>query len=228
MSGYHRYKIIIHKCKTGLPFIRCVFFVFCIDTCLCSATYALQDSSRPTWFTQGFVLDNDEQLFPASYAFINSLSREVFEKSGISVYVVALKGLRDYNLESLKQSLSIHLRSPYLYILFIREEKKIDIQGSIDVISKIPASDIYWNYIVPLIPKKDSEINPSSIAAFLINGYIALVQELSIIEQIKLDNQYVPQTKTVESTTRIALYFMTFTLLALFIMFIVRKKKYEK
>lgn len=170
------------------------------------------------------MFDNDNLLFPASHPFINNLGSEVFEKSGISVYLIALKSLDKQTIRSLEDSIAQYLRPPYLYILFIRNEKKIDIKGTTELLAKIPASNIYWDYIVPLIPKKDSELNPSSIAAFLLNGYIALVQELSLRENIKLDNQYVPETKAVESTTRIVLYIMTLTLLGLFVFVLLRKK----
>lgn len=202
--------------------MRTYFYVVLVG--VFTAAFAQPTLSEPHWLGRGFVFDNDNQLFPASRPFVNHLGAEVFEKSGISVYIIALESLHEQSIESLENTIAEHLRSPYLYILFIRNEKKIDIKGTESLLAKISASNIYWDYIVPLIPKKDSELNPSSIAAFLLNGYIALVQELALAENIKLDNQYVPETKAVESTTRIILYVMTLTLLGLFVFVLLRKK----
>lgn len=169
-----------------------------------------------------YVLDSDHQLYPASYSFIHDLSSELFEKSGVSVYIIAHESLEGQSLESYKSSLK--LKEPFVYLIFLRKEKKIDIDGSKSVMEKINAQDIYWDYIVPLIPKKDSELTASNISAFLINGYIAVVEEIAQALNVSLENKYIPENKGIQTASKAILYMMTLVLLVLFILFLLRKK----
>ncbi|MDE6979095.1 MAG: hypothetical protein K2O85_05955, partial [Helicobacter sp.] len=94
---------------------RTYFYVVLVG--VFTLAFAQPPLSEPHWLGRGFVFDNDKQLFPASHPFINNLGAEVFEKSGISVYMIALESLHEQSIESLENTIAEHLRSPYLYIL---------------------------------------------------------------------------------------------------------------
>ncbi len=175
-------------------------------------------------YAKDYVRDSDNLLYPSSISFINELSSEFFEKSGVSVYVIAQEHLQAESIDMLEQHIQKDLQKPFVYILLVKNDKKIDISGTPEIMERINAKDIYWDYIVPLIPSKDSDINSSSLSAFLINGYIALIDDLSHSLNITLENEYVPQNKGIQTASRAILYVMTLSLLVIFIVYLLRTK----
>lgn len=73
---------------------------------------------------KSYVLENQNQLIKKTTDFIEVLSDEVFEKTGISMYVVALEGLEGTNLEEKEQIYLQNLKEPFVLLFFVRKEKK--------------------------------------------------------------------------------------------------------
>ena len=91
--------------------------------------------------------------------FIEILSDEVYEKTGVRMYVVALEGLNGVNLQEKEQTYLEKLKAPYVLLFFVKAEKKIDILVSQDIEKVFDKKEVYWDYIVPLIPTSDNPID---------------------------------------------------------------------
>ena len=76
-------------------------------------------------FAQPYVLENQHQLVEKTTGFIEILSDEVYEKTGVRMYVVALEGLNGVNLQEKEQAYLEKLKAPYVLLFFVKAEKKL-------------------------------------------------------------------------------------------------------
>ena len=172
-----------------------------------------------------FVLENQNQLIDKTTQFIEILSNEVFEKTGVSLYVVALEGLKGTSLEAQQQKYLKQVKEPYVLLFFVRNEKKINIITNAESEKLFDKQAVYWDYIVPLIPKSDEELTPQSISAFLLNGFVDIADRIAETKGVTLEHSFPKEHKGVQIAVRTALYAMLFVLLALFALVYLRRNK---
>ena len=172
-----------------------------------------------------FVLENQNQLIDKTTQFIEILSNEVFEKTGVSLYVVALEGLKGTSLEEQQQKYLKLIKEPYVLLFFVRNEKKINIITNAESEKLFDKQAVYWDYIVPLIPKSDEELTPQSISAFLLNGFVDIADRIAETKGVTLEHSFPKEHKGVQIAVRTALYAMLFVLLALFALVYLRRNK---
>ena len=171
-----------------------------------------------------YVLENQNQIIKKTTDFIEVLSNEVFEKTGVSMYVVALEGLEGINLEEKEQNYLQNLKEPFVLLFFVHKEKKINIIASAEAEKLFDKRTVYWDYIVPLIPKSDKDLTQQSISAFLLNGFVDIADRIAQSRNVELEHSFPKQNKG-QSVVRIVLYVMLFVLLLLFVFVYLRRNK---
>ncbi|MBD5165413.1 TPM domain-containing protein [Helicobacter sp.] len=176
-------------------------------------------------FGKPYVLENQNQLIDKTTNYMEILSGEVFEKTGVSMYVVALEGLGERNLEEQEQKYLRDLKEPFVVLFFVRKEKKINIIASPEAEKLFDKKAVYWDYIVPLIPKSDTELTPQSISAFLLNGFVDIADRIAKSQDVTLEHSFPKQNKGVQIAVRTALYVMLFVLFVLFVFVYLRRNK---
>ena len=172
-----------------------------------------------------FVLENQNQLIEKTTQFMEILSNEVLEKTGVSLYVVALEDLGEKSLDEQEQNYIASLKEPYVLLFFVRKEKKINIITSAESSKLFDKQAVYWDYIVPLIPKSDKELTQQSISAFLLNGFVDIADRIAETKGIMLEHSFPKEHKGVQIAVRTALYVMLFVLLGLFALVYLRRNK---
>lgn len=172
-----------------------------------------------------YVLENQNQLIDKTTGYMEILSNEVFEKTGVSMYVVALEGLGEKNLEEQEQKYLRDLQEPFVVLFFVRKEKKINIIASLEAEKMFDKKAVYWDYIVPLIPKSDKELTPQSISAFLLNGFVDIADRIAKSRDVTLEHSFPKQNKGVQIAVRTTLYVMLFVLFLLFMFVYLRRNK---
>lgn len=172
-----------------------------------------------------FVLENQSQLLDKTTAFIEILSNEVFEKTGVSLYVVALEGLDGTSLKEQEQKYLKQTKEPFVLLFFVRNEKKINIITNVESEKLFDKQAVYWDYIVPLIPSSDKELTPQSISAFLLNGFVDIADRIAEAKGVTLEHSFPKEHKGVQIAVRTTLYIMLFVLLALFALVYLRRNK---
>lgn len=172
-----------------------------------------------------YVLENQNQLIDKTTGYMEILSNEVFEKTGVSMYVVALEGLGEKNLEEQEQKYLRDLQEPFVVLFFVRKEKKINIIASLEAEKMFDKKAVYWDYIVPLIPKSDKELTPQSISAFLLNGFVDIADRIANSRDVTLEHSFPKQNKGVQIAVRTTLYVMLFVLFLLFMFVYLRRNK---
>lgn len=175
-------------------------------------------------FPQNYILNNEGQLLEKTAGFMEILSGEVFEKTGVSLYVVALNSLNNIPLKEVEESYLMGLQKPYVVLFFARNEKKIDILVDEKTKNMLDKNSVYWDYIVPLIPHSDKEIDSNSISVFLLNGFVDIADNVASYHKVELEHGFIKQNDGVRLGVKVALYFMLFVLLALFVFVYFRRR----
>lgn len=137
-----------------------------------------------------FVLDNPHHLLiPKSVDFVNTLSNELFAKTGYGLYVALVDTTPDVNtLDSTptiesnaqdfshqkRQAYSTYLQSslprPYTLIIFMLADKKISILSS-SPNTYLDEDKVFFEYMIPLLPKQNEPIDAKLASAIVLNGY---------------------------------------------------------
>ena len=157
---------------------------------------------------KNYVLDNsDSLLIPKSVGFIDTLSNEIFSKTGFSLYIAVVdkipenlkhsviggdnfveQDMKKLYRDRYKKNLTKDLPQPYAVLVFMREDKKMDILSSTPK-EYFDEDKVYYEYMVPLLPKeKDEALTPQLISAIMLNGYSEAADMIAAHFSVKLEN----------------------------------------
>lgn len=184
-----------------------------------------------------YILGNDKNiLIPKSKDFINPLAKEVFEKTGIRIYIDVIdkvsipseyptkESRREYQQKVLQT-----LKSPCVVIFLFLQEHKIELRSSEDLQSFLDAKaldSVYFDYMAPLLPHKESDLTPQRISAVILNGYSEIADRIAKHYKIKLEHNFQTDEQGVRNFTRFVMYAMLLILITLFALaYIPRRRK---
>lgn len=171
-----------------------------------------------------FVLFNPDHLIvQKSEAFIENLSSELKNKTGFSLYVVAVDGIEaksKADRDLFKQQF-LNLPTPYGIIFFFKSQHKIDIVLNPNL--KIDKNEIISQYMVPIL-MQEKELSPSKISASILNGYAQLADEIALSYGVNLEQNLIVDRSGIKDYIHYLIYIMLGITLALFGLFYLRKK----
>ncbi len=171
-----------------------------------------------------FVLNPDDLLTQKSSEFIEKVSQELFQKTGVNLYVYMCNSLDGIEYLDFKENLIQKFKKPFTAIVLIKNDKKIDIISSQDDL--LNKKKVYWEYMVPLIPTKDSELTPQALSAVVFNGYIESVDLIADKFNVKIEHNIPKDEKGAKAIAQLILYVMLFSMLGIVaFMYIVRNKR---
>lgn len=181
-------------------------------------------------FSQNFVLQNQgEILNPKSIDFIEKLSSELSEKTGIALYVAVRDELVGENAKEArvawKEEILSHLKAPYGVIFFVKSHKKIDIVLNPEI-KGIDSSEIITEYMVPILMQEKGLPNPK-VSASILNGYAQLADEIAESKKVSLENNLIVDKSGSKNLVRYSIYVMLAIMLTIIALIYVfgRKKK---
>lgn len=178
--------------------------------------------------TSGFVIGNTNQtIVPKTNEFIQTLSAEIFHKTGVKVYIDVIdtitlpsayptKQARKEYQEQLAQS----LQSPYVVVFLFVQERKFDFLSSEDLhefLDSKKLDSIYFDYMAPLLPEKEQELTPQRYSSIILNGYAEIADVIAEHYEVKLENNIETNGQGVRTFVRFVMYGMILVLLGLFI-----------
>lgn len=171
-----------------------------------------------------FVLNPNNLLTQKSSEFIEKVSQELLQKTGVSLYVYMSESLNGMEYLDFKENFIKQLEKPFAAIVLIRNDKKIDIISSKDDL--FDKKKVYWEYMVPLIPTKDSELTPQALSAVVFNGYIESVDLIADKFDTKIEHNIPKDEKGAKAVAQLILYAMLFSMLGIVaFMYIIRNKR---
>ncbi|AAP77859.1 hypothetical protein [Helicobacter hepaticus] len=194
---------------------------------------------------KNYVLDNsDSLLIPKSVGFIDTLSNEIFSKTGFSLYIAVVdkipenlkhsviggdnfveQDMKKLYRDRYKKNLTKDLPQPYAVLVFMREDKKMDILSSTPK-EYFDEDKVYYEYMVPLLPKeKDEALTPQLISAIMLNGYSEAADMIAAHFSVKLENNMPVDESGGREFVRFSMYAMLLIMFGIIgIIYLTRKK----
>ncbi|WP_230197840.1 hypothetical protein [Helicobacter cinaedi] len=190
------------------------------------------------------VVDNTHKLLiPKSVDFVETLSTELQAKTGYHLYVAVVDSvpMEDLFLESpqdstlkltqkqkrlaYKNMLLEKLQKPYTLIVFMKEDEKIDIISS-EPKKYFDEEKVYYEYMVPLLPKqKDEILTPQLISAIVLNGYAQAADMIAHYFDVKLENNMPVDESGGREFVRFSMYVMLLVMFGIIgVIYLTRKK----
>jgi len=172
-------------------------------------------------FAKEFVL-NDEVIEERAAQKIEEMGQELFQKSGVKVYLIAKKSGNGENIIVFEQNFAQTLTPPYAILTLFLEDQKVDIYHSPDLAKEFDKesmlSPLPWRgTILPLLTGKKKDV---SVSAALLNGYGDLVDQIASFRKIQLES-------SIGSANKDTIYlfkFFIYGFLVVMIILILRKR----
>lgn len=183
--------------------------------------------AQPLVSRDHFVLyDPDNLIVQKSQGFIQSLSGELKNKTGFSLYVVAVDdfgGKTKQDRNTFKKRFLSQLSDSYAVIFFFKSHQKIDIVIEPDL--GIDRGEIISRYMVPIL-MQDKEMSPAKISASLLNGYAQLANEIAHHFGVSLERNLIVDQSGVADYIHYIIYVMLGSMFGLIgLIYLTRKKK---
>ncbi|MBE0496270.1 MAG: TPM domain-containing protein [Campylobacterales bacterium] len=172
------------------------------------------------------VLVNEGIIGERAVEKMNLLGRELRQKSGISVYAVAVKSLGGKAMAEMELDLSEMLVSPYALLMLSQEDKQVNILTSGGTEAFFDKDGVLSPYpwsgtILPLLTTKKGSDN---YTAALLNGYADIVEQIADTQDIVLENAIGSANKNTINILRIVVYA---TLAWAVLLILYRRRKYK-
>ncbi|WP_187647407.1 TPM domain-containing protein [Nitrosophilus labii] len=157
-----------------------------------------------------FVIKNDDLLPQKTVDKIDEMGKELQEKTGVSVYIAAVKDLNGIDIQQYEKSLSKSLNKPFILLTIAVNDKKIDIINSKELDNRYDKEQILspWPWrgtILPLLTAKTKDPK-ANIEAALLNGYADIVEQVANSYNVKLDSALGNQNRIVFDILKILFY----------------------
>lgn len=168
----------------------CLFFV--IPLCLTAKEFVI----------------NEEVIEERAAQKIEEMGQELFQKSGIKVYLIAKKSGNGENIIAYEQNFVKDLTPPYALLTLFLEDQKVDIYNSPDLNKAFDKesmlSPLPWTgTILPLLTGKKKDV---SVSAALLNGYGDIVDQISDSKKITLESSIGSSNKNTLGIFRFFIY----------------------
>ena len=170
-----------------------------------------------------FVFNPHSLLNAKSVDFFNATSAELAQKTGINLYIYMANNAPISAYSDFKNYLKDKVKTPFVIIVLLKNEQKIDIITSEEALSKNDKKKIYWEYMVPLLPQKDSE--SGALSAVVFNGYVEAVDLIADKFGVQINHNISKDEKGAKLVAQGILYAMLFSLLGLFVVVYFFKRK---
>jgi len=173
-----------------------------------------------------FVFSPNGLLVPTTVDEINAISEEVYEKTNVGIFSAVLSKLPEgETLEGFEDKLIADLPSDYLLIVLVTDIKKIDIKISKSLENEVDINRIYWNYMVPLLPKSDKDMTTKRISAVIFNGYMDAAEQIAEWKGVHIDRLPPPSSETAADIIQYLFYFFAGSLILILIYSYIRGGK---
>lgn len=156
----------------------------------------------------GVIVVNENVVGEKAVQKIEMLGSELKEKTGISVYLVAINSLGEKNMIEYENEIIKTLQEPFALLTLSKDDKQVDIMSSSKIEAFFDKEGILSPYpwtgtIIPLLTSKKGTDNHT---AALLNGYADIVEQIAEHHNITLDNAIGSANKETLNIVRIIAY----------------------
>lgn len=173
-------------------------------------------------FSQGFVFNEEKILDERAEQKIEEIGAELFQKSGVKVYLIVKKSGDGQNIIAYQENFAKEISPPYALLTLFLDDKKVDIYHSAELGKEFNKekmlSPLPWSgTIIPLLTGKKKDV---SVSAALLNGYADLAEQIAEFRKIKLESAIGSANKNTIGMFRILIY----GFLVVMVILLVRKR----
>ena len=175
-------------------------------------------------FAKDFVV-YDDILEEKTALKIEEMGQELYQKSGVKVFLTAKKSAEGEDIVAYGKRLSDTFSSPHVLLTLFLEEKKVDIYTSLGLEKEFDKesmlSPLPWRgTIIPLLTEKKKVLD---VTPALLNGYADIVDQIADYRKIKLESSIGSANKNTLGIVKILVY--GFVAILVILMLLRRRKE---
>jgi len=153
---------------------------------------------------------------------IDEIGSELYAKSGISLYLLAVKSTNGTPLVKYEIEVSKNLKIPFVLLSMTLDEKKIDILVSHEVDKTFDRDQVLSPYpwsgtVVPILTSKIKGDPTDKYASALLNGYADIADQIADYYDIELKSSIGNANKNTINFFRVIFYSIIFFALSYYI-----------
>ncbi|HHH20218.1 MAG TPA: hypothetical protein ENK86_06895 [Campylobacterales bacterium] len=182
-----------------------------------------------------FILEGKALIDPRAVKKIDEIGNELYQKTGVNVYIYAKDMYQYADFESTPKKLEFiknleadivsKLHDPYVLLSLSIEDIHINLLNSKELDGTLDRDDILDNYIVPLLASKDKNGVYAKVSAAVLNGYAEIADSISESKGIELASSIGNEGHTFNAVWRVFMYFVVLTGLLVYIYAVLRARK---
>jgi hypothetical protein len=182
-----------------------------------------------------FLLKGKENLDPRVIYKIDMMGKELYNKTGVSVYLYAVNryGKKDFSnmkekisyIREFEKNITKNLTPPYALLTLSLDDTHVNILTSEDLKSIIDKDKILDRHIVPLLASKDKNSLYAKVSAAMLNGYASIVDEIAKNSGIELESSIGNAGAVASTIWRVFMYTIVVIGLLLYIYATLRARK---
>ncbi|MRJ01970.1 MAG: hypothetical protein C6I05_00795 [Epsilonproteobacteria bacterium] len=171
---------------------------------------------------QNFVIKNDNLLPQKTIDKINEIGAELYGKTGIALYLVAVQKMPTEKIVDYEKELAQTLPPPFVLLTFALKDHKVDIYTSSPEVAQTfdkeqVLSPFPWKgTIIPLL-ESHSKNKKAAIEAALLNGYADIAEQIAASRSVELQSGIGSTNRTIYLALRILFYGILLLIFANFI-----------
>ena len=184
-----------------------------------------------------YILQHDGLLDKRAREKIKQIGDETKQKLGVNLYVVVNEnnGIdpelpRETRIKLMKRieaKIIKDLKKPYAVLAISIDQMYANILLSDDLKNVIDKDDVLDGYVIPLLASKDKNTLFAKTSAAVLNGYAQMADSVAAYKNIKLQSSIGNEGKITGTVWKVFMYTMVVTGIVLYIVIIMREKKYK-
>jgi len=127
---------------------------------------------------------------------VESIGQELYDKTGISLYMINIKPIKDEILIKTEQRISENLKEPFVLLslsLGETEQGKVDIYANDEMLAAFDKNQVLSPYpwsgtIIPILTSKIKGDPREKYGAAMLNGYADIAEQIAASYGIELDS----------------------------------------
>jgi len=164
-----------------------------------------------------FILEGKDLIDPRTIQKIDEMGNELFEKTGVNVYIYTKRSYLTKKVTDMKKKLSLikeyekvileKIDKPYVLISLAIDDTHINMYNSDDLNNIIDKERILGRDIIPIIASQDKNSLDTKVSVALLNGYAEIVDVVAKeLKDITLDSSIESGASAFKSYWRIFMY----------------------
>ncbi|NPA63723.1 MAG: TPM domain-containing protein [Epsilonproteobacteria bacterium] len=164
----------------------------------------------PLFAAENFIIKNEEILPQKTVQKINEIGNELAQKSGVRLYLAAVKKMPTKKIIDFEKRLAKGLEPPFVLLAIATEDQKVDIYSSKETSKLFDKEEILsplpWKgSIIPLLTSHSKDQH-AAVEAALLNGYAEIAEQIASSKGVSLKSAIGNTNRNIYYWLRILFY----------------------